>query len=61
MNIPSINAIIDILEQKDTNLRKVSKSDIENATIFSQPSSREEKIKSYRKQGEYGAKKFIKP
>lgn len=61
MNVSSINAIISILEHKDTNLRKVSKSDIENATIFSQPLFREEKIKSYRKQGEYGEKKFIKP
>jgi len=40
--------------------RKISQSDI-NSIEVKNVSLREEKIKSYRLQGEYGEKKFIKP
>ena len=50
-----------ILKQKDhSTLRKASIADIGNKE-FKNISLKEEKLKSYRIQGEYGEKKFIKP
>lgn len=50
-----------ILNQNRSSItRKISQSDI-NSIEVKNVSLREEKIKSYRLQGEYGEKKFIKP
>jgi hypothetical protein len=50
-----------ILNQNRSSItRKISQSDI-NSIEIKNVSLREEKIKSYRLQGEYGEKKFIKP
>jgi len=56
------NEIINqILNQNRSSItRKISQSDI-NSIEVKNVSLREEKIKSYRLQGEYGEKKFIKP
>ena len=56
------NEIINqILNQNRSSItRKISQSDI-NSIEVKNVSLREEKIKSYRLQGEYGEKKFIIP
>lgn len=59
------NLLIEISNREKTlegkNIRKLYSSDIINNTGYCNTRLREDKVKSYRKQQEYGEKKFIKP
>ena len=59
------NLLIEISNREKTlegkNIRKLYSSDIINNTGHCNTTLREDKVKGYRKQQEYGEKKFIKP
>lgn len=59
------NLLIEISNREKTlegkNIRKLYSSDIINNTGYCNTILREDKVKGYRKQQEYGEKKFIKP
>ena len=63
--IEQLQQAIRVLENKNSNnsLKNVSNQDlsINNKTDYEQKNFNGEKVEDYRKQGEYGPKKFIKP
>lgn len=59
-----INLIIQKLNNSKIKSRKLTLNDLmidDNYSILNNESSRTGKVRSYRMQGEYGTKKFIKP
>ena len=54
MNQDLINKYIEFISNKEDNLRKI---EVEKK----RKNTKQEKVRDYRKQGEYGEKKFIKP
>ena len=63
--LEQLQQAIRVLENKNSNnsLKNVSNQDlsINNKTDYEQKNFNGEKVEDYRKQGEYGPKKFIKP
>ena len=61
MNNKELESITNYIQNKETISRKISIYDLNCNQENIYENHNEEKIKSYRKQGEYGQKKFIKP
>lgn len=64
ISIPDITMLEKIINTKITNTRPLTNNDIDHKIIDSDyisNNNNNNKIKKYRQQGEYGAKKFIKP
>ena len=65
ISIPDITMLEKIINTKITNTRPLTNNDIDHKIIdsdyISNNNNNNNKIKKYRQQGEYGAKKFIKP
>ena len=61
MDFNQLESLIQTIENKEKITRKASLNDINCSQENIYEIYNSEKIKTYRKQGEYGEKKFIKP
>lgn len=65
MELQEILYLIELLEKKKSNLRKVTTNDLKHTSGKKKKKNNDDlktiKIKDYRSQEEYGEKKFIKP